>query len=84
MNPKLHKKCVLALRKICGSVGTLPTSHMLGDGLQKTDNHPLTGGAYADVWRGTYNDKKVAIKSFRIYASGDLVEAKKVGGFCAL
>lgn len=51
---------------------------MIKDGLEKTDENALTGGAFADVWRGTYNGKPVAIKSFRIYGNADLFQVKKV------
>lgn len=51
---------------------------MIKEGLEKTGNHPITGGGFADVWRGTYNHQSVAIKAFRIYGNGDLVQVKKV------
>jgi len=35
---------------------------------------PLTGGQFGDVWKGTFQDQKVAIKILRLYAT-----SKKVG-----
>jgi hypothetical protein len=78
VSDKLRKKCLRALRKICGSSGTLPNSYIISDGLEKIDEYAFTSGGFADVWRGTYNNKKVAIKAFRIFAARDLVQVKKV------
>ena len=78
MGVKLRKKCLLVLRKLCGLCGSLPSSHMIQEGLQKTDDYAFTSGGFADVYRGTYKGQKVAIKAFRIYAQGDLMQVRKV------
>ncbi|TDL25371.1 kinase-like protein [Rickenella mellea] len=41
-------------------------------GVQRNGSNPLTGGGFADIWEGTWGDKKVALKVLRIFGwSGD-------------
>jgi len=76
----LYRKGLRALRKICGQTRLLPTTHMLADGLEKSGDMPAASGGFADVWRGTYNGRQVAIKALRIYNTDDLQQVKKL--FC--
>ena len=40
--------------------------------------HPIAFGAFGDVWEGTYNDNRVAIKTLRLYKRSDLRKVRKV------
>lgn len=71
LDKDLFRKCLRALRKICGSTGLLPTSHMLTKGLTKLGGVPVASGGFADVWLGDYSDIPVAIKALRIYRDDD-------------
>jgi hypothetical protein len=51
---------------------------MLAEGLEKNGNTPKTGGGFSDLWEGTYNGKKVAIKVLRLHVAEDSLPAKKV------
>jgi hypothetical protein len=79
IDDKLRRRCTTTLRKICGLVGILPTSHTLPSGLEVTGNGPHASGGFADVWQGNYNDRVVAIKALRACAADDFNKLKKVG-----
>jgi len=80
VDPDLSRKCLRALRKICGLTGMLPRSHMLTDGLTKSNDVPMTSGGFADVWDGHYGDTRVAIKALRVYRTDDQEMLRKM--FC--
>jgi hypothetical protein len=64
---ELRKRTLRALRKTCGAMSILPTSHYFHPKLYKTSNRPMTGGT-ADVWRVEDDQKKLyAAKVFRVY-----------------
>jgi serine/threonine protein kinase len=64
----------------------LPTSHILAEGIETIGNKPYNSGGFADVWRGRFKGRDVAIKVLKIYAtsSEDLVKVNKVGYTSAL
>lgn len=39
--------------------------------------HPIARGEFGDVWEGTYDDKRVAVKALRVYKEDDTREIKK-------
>ena len=57
----LHK-----LQAICGHYATLPSSYIISGEISRVGDGPIALGAIADVWEGTYRDKKVSIKSLRV------------------
>ena len=65
-------------RQLCGLTGLLPTSHVVPGKLTRTTEHPVAFGGYAEVWEGIHNDKRVAIKVFRVYKDGDIPKLRKV------
>ena len=64
--------------QLCGWLGLLPTSHAIPGRLIQTTEHPVTSGGFADVWEGIYNNKRVAIKAFRVYKDEDVQRVRKV------
>ena len=69
------------LSRICGHYALLPRS------LQITLPNFLSGepqyrGGYADVWKGEYNSRDVAVKVLRVYSTSDLGKNMTVGIFC--
>jgi len=42
-------------------------------------SNPLTAGQFGDVWKGTFQDKQVAIKILRLYLTSDVSQHIKVG-----
>jgi len=65
------------LRKHLRHKMMLPSSHMLSNGLDKSGNTPVASGGFADVWKGSYYDRIVAIKALRIYNNDDLRKFKR-------
>ena len=66
-----------SLYKMCAGHSLLPRS------LQIQACYDLSGiahcrGGFADVWKGTYGDREVAVKALRIYANSDLQKITRV------
>jgi hypothetical protein len=70
------------MRKLCEECGTLPTSHILTDSLEMIGDKPHRLGGIADVWRGRFKGRDVAVKALRV--TDDLVKVQKVGYTSAL
>ena len=76
---ELYKSCLAAFRRICGSQGILPSSHILPGRLAKKNLVPSAQDDHADVWEGTYEDSAlVAIKSLKVHPGIGLIKVKKV------
>jgi len=71
---KIFKK----FRQLCGRAGLLPTSHVIPEKLIQTSEVSAASGSYGDVWEGIYNDKRVAIKTLRVYREDDVRKVAKV------
>jgi len=65
-------------RKLCGQNGLLPISHIIPEEYVRTTEHPVAYGGFSDVWEGIYKNKRVAIKSLRVYKGSDVRKVKKV------
>ena len=50
-----------------------------GSKIQKLGDAPISSGGFSDVWPGVYEDEKwIAVKVIRYYASGNIQQIKKV------
>lgn len=67
----LRRKCLDTLRMICGQRALLPRSVKITPDYNRFDDPQYRGG-YADVWKGEYQGRKVAVKVLRMYVSSDL------------
>ena len=57
----------------------LPSCRRLGqEELNVAGTHAIDAGGFADVWMGKMGDQKVAVKSYRFYASANNVTTYKV------
>ena len=71
---KIFKK----FRQLCGRAGLLPDSHIIPGNILQMTEHPVTSGAFCDIWEGIHNGKRVAIKALRVYTHDDVEKAPKV------
>jgi hypothetical protein len=47
---------------------SLPSPHSLGpEDFKPVGQHPIAAGGFADIWEGTYEGRKVMLKSYRCY-----------------
>lgn len=53
---------------------------MFLNGVEKTSRDPVAHGGFANIWKGTYLGKEVAIKSVRVHGGVDFTSLKKVRG----
>ncbi|KAF9786281.1 kinase-like domain-containing protein [Thelephora terrestris] len=77
--PRLREKCLAVLCRICGRQGLLPTALQIPIRYNRSDA-PLYRGGFADVWKGTFQNRQVAVKVLRIYSTTD--SAKISSRFC--
>lgn len=76
--PRLRRKCLSALCKICGRQALLPRSLKIPLCYDRSDT-PLYHGGYADVWKGEHKGRQVAIKVLRVYSTSDFEKITSVG-----
>ena len=76
--PRLRKKCLTALCKICGRQGLLPRSLQIPLCYNRSET-PLYRGGYADVWKGEHQSCHVAVKVLRVYTTSDFDKITSVG-----
>lgn len=62
----IRRLCLHQLQAICSLHMTLPSVHIIVDGLAEAEDEPLASGGFSDIWEGTYNDTKVCIKRPRV------------------
>ena len=41
--------------------------------------YPVCNGGFADVWKGQYDGRDVAVKILRVYLTSDFEQIRKVG-----
>ncbi|TDL21798.1 kinase-like protein [Rickenella mellea] len=59
-------RLVRTLARLAKSSGSYPDCLILTT-IRRTGNHPVAGGGCADVWKGHFAEKPVALKALRIY-----------------
>ena len=64
-------KCLRRLYRTCGSHGLLPKALKVPICFDRTET-PLCSGGNADVWKGEYLGRDVAVKVIRTYKRGIL------------
>ena len=70
------QECLSKLQAICGHHATLPSSYILSGQIARVGDGPTDFGAVADVWEGTYDNKKVSIKSLRVHTNNHQILKK--------
>ncbi|TDL24385.1 kinase-like protein [Rickenella mellea] len=61
-----HSQLAWALSRLAKMSGCYPNGLILGD-IRRTETHPIAGGGFADVWKGSFIEQPVALKAFRIF-----------------
>ena len=54
----LSRQCLHKLQAICSHRAILPSSYIVSGQLSRIGSGPIAPGAIADVWEGTYQDRK--------------------------
>ena len=67
-----------ALGDISSDILRLPHSTGSLQGLEKRGKIAISSGGTTDIWRGTWNNKDVALKAFRVYPPQELQEIKRI------
>jgi hypothetical protein len=57
--------CLSWVRKISRRTGVLPSSLVLRE-VKQVDKHPVRCGGLADIFRGSYDGKPIAVKVIRV------------------
>ncbi|KAF9645013.1 kinase-like protein [Thelephora ganbajun] len=77
--PWARKKCLKSLYKTCGRHALLPKNLKIPVCYDRTSDALYRGG-FADVWKGEYYGREVAVKVLRTYSNSDF--QKIIGRFC--
>lgn len=76
---RTRRRIERALRKLCGRAGTLPTAFYLSkEALIRTSSSPVACGGFADVYEGTFMDKRVAMKVLRVFRGEKVTKTREV------
>ena len=67
----------ISLRRLAGTHGRLPDSMMVTEKIE-VEEEILASGGFADVRRGRYLGRLVAVKTLRVAAQDDLPKIRKV------
>jgi hypothetical protein len=67
------------MTRICGRQAYLPKSLAIPLSYNPVEI-PQSRGGYADMWKGVYRGREVAIKTIRIYQTSDWDQVRRVGG----
>ncbi|KAG7088730.1 hypothetical protein E1B28_012698 [Marasmius oreades] len=69
-DPYLRKTCIQCLLHLNKRHGTLPTSMWLSK-VAKEGSHPVSGGGFADIWKGHMEDTQTAVclKVLRVFTA---------------
>ena len=70
--------CLSVLCRICGRWALLPRSLRIPICYNRFET-PLYRGGFADVWKGEYRGRHVAVKVLRVYSTSDFVKIASVG-----
>ncbi|KAJ7733520.1 kinase-like domain-containing protein [Mycena metata] len=68
MNDKLRRRCLAGIKKIARYKDILPPRIFIRT-LKREGKNPVAGGGYADIWKGSAEDKTVCIKVLRVFLS---------------
>ena len=78
LTPRLWRRCLSALCRICGRQALLPKSLQITFYYDRLDI-PLYKGGFADVWMGEYQGRKVAVKVLRVCRTSNFDKITGVG-----
>jgi len=71
ISPQTREHCLRTLCKLCGRHALLPTTLKTPISFERTGDALYRGG-FADVWKGEYRGRDVAVKVIRIYSNSEL------------
>lgn len=77
LSPRIRRRCLRFLYKICGRHAILPRSLEIPLCYDPKDN-PLCCGGFGEVWKGEYRGREVAAKVLKVYKTSDLDQIKRV------
>lgn len=79
LSPWARNQCLRPLYRTCGRHALLPKTMEISVCYDRTSDTLYSGG-YADVWKGQYHGRDVAVKVIRTYSSSNL--EKVIGVSC--
>ena len=68
------------LHELAGNVGQLPDSYVVSKGANyQVEKRVFACGAFADIRRGKFAERAVAVKTIRMAQNSDVSKIRKVG-----
>ena len=78
LDTKLSNHAFTLLRKLCGTIGHLPSSYLLSDKFD-ISGMPRASGGFSEIWMGVFKGEVIAVKSLRVSEVDDKLKIRKVG-----
>ncbi|KAL0060222.1 MAP kinase kinase kinase [Marasmius tenuissimus] len=77
-----RRRCMKCLKFLVKKFQTLPSSLFLHN-IKLDGTHPLTGGGFADIYRGTFSGQQVCLKVLRVHTAESARKREKLkADFC--
>ncbi|KAF9265335.1 kinase-like protein [Marasmius fiardii PR-910] len=78
-----RKRCRKCLNMLVKKHHVFPSSFFCNDVRRRGGDHPLGGGGFADIYKGTVGNQMVSLKVLRIHTQPDEAKRKQmIEGFC--
>ncbi|KAG5350239.1 hypothetical protein C0989_012012, partial [Termitomyces sp. Mn162] len=74
---RFRKNLIVATQRISSRSGLYPACYELKDVVQ-TEEHPVEGGGFADIYKGYLKGRAVCMKTIRLYQTSRIEDALKV------
>ncbi|KAF9257183.1 kinase-like protein [Marasmius fiardii PR-910] len=72
-----RRKCTKCLRGLVNKHHVLPNSLFVND-IVREGSHPVGGGGFSDIWKGTYGDQAVCLKVLRVHIQSNQGKKDKI------
>ncbi|KAG7100176.1 hypothetical protein E1B28_001955 [Marasmius oreades] len=72
-----RRKCTKCLRGLVNKHHVLPNSLFVNE-IMKEGSHPLCGGGFSDIWKGTSGDQSVCLKVLRVHIQASQSKKDKI------
>ncbi|KAG6904828.1 hypothetical protein DXG01_006865 [Tephrocybe rancida] len=66
LDDDFRRRLIVATQRLCTKSGLYPVCYELKD-IIRDDNGPVTGGGFADIYKGTFEGQVVCLKTIRVY-----------------
>ena len=78
LHKRRQKKCLRYLRKLCGTLGILPSSFILEPTFDEREHESFAQGGFSYVYKAATNGRPVVIKTLKVTTTADPKKVHRV------